>query len=108
MTAALTTKQHTGSDRGSSTIFDLSMSSRSESMRSLKKRIAVMPLKSLSRGISAHGHILIGKNCLVLAPTKGAMSAEFVRTYNAQAHEITNAITAEVINAHAGAKANVT
>ena len=31
-----------------------------------------------------------------------AMSAEFVRTYNAQAHEITNAITAVVINAHAG------
>ena len=29
-------------------------------------------------------------------------SAEFVRTYNAQAHEITNAITAVVINAHAG------
>jgi hypothetical protein len=30
------------------------------------------------------------------------MSAEFVRTYNAQAHEITNAITAVVINAAAG------
>jgi hypothetical protein len=28
-------------------------------------------------------------------------SAEFVRTYNAQAHEITNAITAVVINANA-------
>jgi hypothetical protein len=27
-------------------------------------------------------------------------SAQFVRTYNAQAHEITNAITAVVINAH--------
>ena len=30
------------------------------------------------------------------------MSAEFVRTYNAQAHEITDAITAVVINAQAG------
>ena len=28
--------------------------------------------------------------------------SEFVRTYNAQAHEITNAITAVVINAEAG------
>ena len=27
--------------------------------------------------------------------------SEFVRTYNAQAHEITNAITAVIINAHA-------
>jgi hypothetical protein len=29
-------------------------------------------------------------------------SAEFVRTYNAQAHEVTDAITAVVINAQAG------
>jgi len=29
-------------------------------------------------------------------------SAEFVRTYNAQAHEVANAITAVVINAQAG------
>jgi len=29
-------------------------------------------------------------------------SAEFVRTYNAQAHEIVDAITAAVTNAHAG------
>jgi hypothetical protein len=28
-------------------------------------------------------------------------SAQFVRTYNGQAHEITNAVTAVVINAHA-------
>jgi hypothetical protein len=29
-------------------------------------------------------------------------TAEFVRTYNAQAHDVTNAIAAMVINAHTG------
>src|SRR5258706_303658 len=33
---------------------------------------------------------------------KGQTSVEFVRSYNAQAHEIANAITAMVLNAQAG------
>jgi hypothetical protein len=42
----------------------------------------------------------------ILSDAKGQMplqtSAEFVRTYNAQAHEIVDAITASVVSAQAG------
>ena len=42
----------------------------------------------------------------IMSDAKGQVplqtSAQFVRTYNTQAHEITNAITAVVINAQAG------
>ena len=50
----------------------------------------------------AHGHILIGRTNSSSHPLRSARYVGIVRTYNAQAREITNAITAVIIHAEAG------